>query len=96
VPSIYVYICIYIFIYICMYIYIYIYKCVCVCMYIYSFHWSSFAQNAPLLTIFFCQWEDEDPVPSVFGIGICRCCISGSNPYMLPRVTVEFKLCSIM
>jgi hypothetical protein len=42
------------------------------------------------------DWEDDDTVPAVFGNGCCRCCISGANPYGLPNVTVEVKLCTIM
>jgi hypothetical protein len=42
------------------------------------------------------DWEDDDNVPAVFGNGYCRCCISGANPYGLPNVTVEVKLCAVL
>mmetsp|Transcript_12813 Transcript_12813/g.39101 ORF Transcript_12813/g.39101 Transcript_12813/m.39101 type:complete len:194 (+) Transcript_12813:62-643(+) len=41
------------------------------------------------------EWDDDDNVPSVFGNGCCRCCVSGANPYGLPNVTIEIQLCTI-
>ena len=37
------------------------------------------------------EWEDDDDVPPVFGIGVCRCCVSGKG---IINVEIEFKPCA--
>jgi len=39
------------------------------------------------------EWEDDDDVPDIFGVGMCRCCVSGKG---IIKLEVEFVPCSIM
>ena len=39
------------------------------------------------------EWEDDDDVPDIFGVGMCRCCVSGKG---IIKLEVEFVPCSVM